>query len=610
MWRTLVDVTVDELAQIVTSLRQEGSDTQGVEAKSAAGGFPDSLLPTLSAFANTPGGGVIVLGLNERDGFASVGVSDPSGLKENLANRARQALDPPVTFEVQDITFEGVQILVARIHEQPSHGKPCRVRASGKAYLRAHDGDYQLYQVEEQAFIANRSTPVFDQQPVAGTSAADLRQDLLTSYLASCRATSSALIGMSDEEILFHTGVTYERERELTLAGLLALGTYPQRFVPNCVIQASVVPGDDDPPGTRAADARRFDGPVPLILDDAMAWVKRNTRTRVRFGADGHGRDEPEFPHEAIRELLSNALIHRDLGPHALTQAITLRLERRRLILSNPGGLWGITVDRLGKTGVTSARNGYLLRICQNIRTRDGARVVEALASGIPAVLDSLRRAGMVAPRFHDQGVSFTVTVPNHALLAADDVSWLTTHTSHLDLSDSQRHALVGMLHGQIWTNQSFRETFPMDSRDALRELTGLVEAGLASAEGERRARTYRLAPPLRSSEAAAGAGLATEALDRRLLFGKITEQPPTNTELVLDRLRVGGLPARILSASTGLSPRQVDYALRRLRAQGLVRLVGRQGARDSTYELAGAVGEGGDSTDPPLSTAASDLRE
>jgi len=382
-------VNVEELAALVVDLRQEGSDTAEVEVKRAARDFPENVLPTVSAFANTPGGGTIIFGLDESAGFAAVGVYDPAACKATLATKARQALRPPVTFDVWDLQFEHTPILVVKIHEQPAHGKPCRVISSGKAYLRAYDGDYELSQVEEQAFVANRSTPVFDQQPVPATATTDLHPDLLTAYLASCRASSTALAALPDDEILYRTGVTTGTDRELSLAGLLALGIYPQQHVPNCVIQASVAPRAGDPTGTRAADARRFDGPIPLMLDEALRWVQRNTRTRVRFGIDGQARDEPEFPLEAVRELLSNALIHRDLGPYALTQAITLRLDERQLILSNPGGLWGITVDRLGKTGVTSARNGHLLRICQNVRSKEGNRVVEALASGIPAVLAS-----------------------------------------------------------------------------------------------------------------------------------------------------------------------------------------------------------------------------
>ncbi len=125
--------------------------------------------------------------MDERDGFAAVGVYDVVACKATLATKTRQALDPPATFEAWDLEFEGAAVLVAKkIHEQPSHGKPCRVTSSGKAYLRSYDGDYELSQVEEQTFIANRSTPMFDQQVVPGATRNDLHPDLLAAYLASC----------------------------------------------------------------------------------------------------------------------------------------------------------------------------------------------------------------------------------------------------------------------------------------------------------------------------------------------------------------------------------------------------------------------------------------
>jgi uncharacterized protein YdeI (YjbR/CyaY-like superfamily) len=76
----------------------------------------------------------------------------------------------------------------------------------------------------------------------------------------------------------------------------------------------------------------------------------------------------------------------------------------------NPGGLYGISVERLGIHRLTSARNRRLIEICKHVRTADG-NVVEAIARGIPATLASLRDAGMPDPRFFDQGLMFTVTL-------------------------------------------------------------------------------------------------------------------------------------------------------------------------------------------------------
>jgi ATP-dependent DNA helicase RecG len=600
-----VDLT--ELQTIIADLRSEGSDFAEVEVKRAAGGFPRSVAPSLSAFANTPGGGTLIFGLDEAKNFSAVGVYDVAACKSALASLARQGIDPPVNPITWDFTFEGKQIIAAQVDEVATSMKPCRVRSTGKAYLRAYDGDYELSQLEEQAFIANRDTPRFDQETVDGATIDDLDADLVESYVNNCKATSAALARFDKDEILFRTGVVAGAERIPTLAGLLALGVYPQQFFPNLVIQASVMPGPSDPSGTRAVDPKRFDGPAPLMLDQALRWVQRNTRTRVRFGYDGHGRDESEYPTEAVRELLSNALMHRDLGPYALGEAITLKIDNRQLILSNPGGLWGLTVDRLGATGVTSARNSYLVRICQNVRLARDQRVVEALASGIPTVLRTLREAGMVPPRFHDQGVRFAVRVPNHTLLAPEDLEWLADLHPSAPLSDIQRHALVSMRHGVRWTNKSLRDAFPMDSLEARNTLAGLVDAEVAEAVGERGGRIYQLASnlaPHRAVTEQQSLLLESEFLDEATSPDATYELPEPeektsgpatprvkgarrdNAENIVATLSDGPASMAEIISRTGLSERQAVYALQLLKEEKRVILQGQRGDRNSVWAL------------------------
>ncbi|WP_158609658.1 ATP-binding protein [Cellulomonas triticagri] len=565
----------DGLRDVLAGLRDDGTDSTAVEAKTARDGFPTDLARTLSAFSNTPGGGLVLLGLDEGRGFEAIGVYDAADAGKRLASVARQRVEPPVSVDVEVREVDGAKVVLARVHEAPAAMKPVRVHGSRKAYLRAFDGDYAMSALEEQALIANREHPRFDRAGVEGTSVDDLDRGLVAAYVATCRASSSVLARFDDGEILLRTGVVLP-DRRLTLAGLVALGTYPQQFVPNLVIQASVVPDAGAPGGTRATDARKFDGPLPVMLDEAMRWVQRSTSTRVRFGPDGHGHDEPEYPAAAVRELIANALVHRDLGPHAMSTAITLSVERHQLVVANPGGLWGITVDRLGQERISSARNDSLVRIAQNVRLDSGARVVEALASGIPAILESLSVAGMVPPAFHDQGVRFTVRVPNHALLAADDLEWLGTIEARLN--DAQRHALVAMRHGQVWTNRSFRTQFPRDSTVARADLQGLVDAGLAVARGDRGGRTYALAPAL---EAASGAP--------SLKFEDV-EVPPSRREAnaarIVEALRARPMSAVELMAATDLTRPQVDYALGLLRERGDVGLDGRRGVRGSVYRL------------------------
>ena len=160
-------------------------------------------------------------------------------------------------------------------------------------------------------------------------------------------------------------------------------------------------------PGTQPGQDRR---PHSAHARPGDGWARRTFDTFIVFEADGSVRDHYAYPLIAFRELVANALIHRDLDDWSAGLAIEVRLRRDRLVIASPGGLYGINVHRLGRDPVTSARNRQLVEICQHVySTATGARAVEALATGIPLVTESLREAGLPPARYFDSGIRFTV---------------------------------------------------------------------------------------------------------------------------------------------------------------------------------------------------------
>ena len=397
-----------DIVGLVASLRAAGGDTTAIEVKSAAGGLPQSLTSSLSALANLPGGGRVILGLDEATGFTPVELADPQALKQAVGSAARN-LTPPVGLTIHDADVDGRPVIVADVAECPVGQKPCEVTSTGKAYGRSFDGDFELSDLERQAFLVGRAYPRDDQEPVLGSSVADLDQDLLTDWIATVRERNSTGLGrFSDETELLRRGGVTTTTGELTVAGLLALGSYPQQFFPRYVIQLASSPA----PGAtvRAVGATTLDGPIPAMLVGALAWARRTFTSTIVSDDDGTVRDGHEYPLDAFRELISNALVHRDLAEWSRGFAVEVRHLPDRLVITNAGGLFGISVDRLGTEGVTSARNGRLLTICQYVRSRDdGARVVEALATGIPTVTASLAKAVLPPAQFIDTAIRFTV---------------------------------------------------------------------------------------------------------------------------------------------------------------------------------------------------------
>ncbi|NNH70031.1 ArsR family transcriptional regulator [Nocardia uniformis] len=404
------------MSGLVSELRAAGGDRVDVEVKSAAGGLPQSLTSTLSALANLPGGGTIILGLDERTGFRPVPLGDVHCLKQGLGTKAR-SFTPPVRILVEDGTVDDEPVVVVRVHECDRSAKPCRVAATGTAYLRSYDGDFAMSELEEQAFLASRHPPLFDRQSVAGATLSDLDSELVQGFVRSVRDRDPRGLGRfaDDPELLLRAGVL-DADRRPTIAGILALGLHPQQWFPRFVIQASAESQPGDPPEVRARNQTTITGPIPRMLDEALGWARRTFGTAIVTADDGTVHDRSEYPLIAFRELIGNALVHRDLDHWSMGMAIEVRLRRDRLVITNPGGLYGITVERLGRDAVTSARNARLVAICQHVRSPDtGARVIEALASGLSIVTESLEEAALPPANYVDAGIRFTAVLYHSA---------------------------------------------------------------------------------------------------------------------------------------------------------------------------------------------------
>lgn len=482
---------LDDLLGALAVLELRGGDTTSIEAKTFSEYSPEQLGPTLSAFANKPGGGTILLGVSERDGISVVGVDDVVDLLKRAANQARNGFRPPIRVDVRAFDLDGKTIGVVNVEGADVNEKPVRWLKDKKAYLRQYDGDYQMAPSEEQMLLLRHRRPTADAEPVHGSSPRDLDQNLVSQYLASAREMTPRLDDYSDEEVLYNTGVVADREsEELSVAGLYALGEYPQRLLPHLTLTAAV----EGSGNVRAVNRRDFTGSLPVILDDVLEWVRGNVESRQLVTRDGDGLTDYAVPLLAAREVIANALVHRDLSEASRGKGIDLRITRDGFRLTNPGGLWGITVDRLG-FGDHPAVNERLYQICRNVEGRSG-RVIEAMGTGIREVRRSLREAGMAEPCFYDNGVSFTVRFPNSALIPDGDLAWIGSLGLEqvASLNVRQKEALVDMRHGRTWSNGEYRERFGVTAEEARADLRDLVSRGLVTSSGERRWVRYELA--------------------------------------------------------------------------------------------------------------------
>lgn len=420
----LVDSTVGRI-------RSAGCDLQAVDVKQASGGLPRSAVESVCAFANARGG-LLLLGLSDGD-FGPVDIDGPK-LAADLASVCVDGLVPSIRPDIDIASIEGRPVVAALVAELGHERRPCYVRARGMergTYVRTHDGDRRLNSYEVHVMVSGRGQPADDSAVVEGAGPDDLDPRLTDALLHRLRETRGPVFAdATTEECLHMLGVLAEPAAgaPVRLAGLLALGRYPQQFFPQLSASFVALPttgGEPMTDGTRFLDNRPLDGPIPMIVSGALDAMRRNMRRRSVIVGAGR-QDAWDYPLEAVREVVANALMHRDYHPSAHGSQVRIALYPDRLEVASAGGLHGpnsgrTDVAQLIGRGITTTRNARLAKLLEDVVIPGTGRpVCENRGSGLRAAVAAVGQAGLSPPRLTDDIGELRVTIHGPSAVGAD----------------------------------------------------------------------------------------------------------------------------------------------------------------------------------------------
>lgn len=407
-----------ELHDFIMLIQQRGCEEQTTEVKAAHFECPEKLYDTISSFSNQNSGGTFVFGLDEKSGFSKVGVYDAQDLQKKVMEYCEQMT--PVVRPVFTVCNEDELVFVsAEIPPLDVADRPCFKTAKGKlqgSYIRVGDADKPMTEYEVYSYEAFRKKYRDDIRAAERVSIDTLDRDKLNEYLSRKRADRPNLAQSPLEQQYEFTGIT--REHQTTLAALLLFGIYPQAYYPQLSIIATCVPGNEmgnvDFTGNRFTDTKRIEGTLPDMLDGALAFVRKNMRTATKIDTKTGARiDLPQYPMDAVREAVLNALVHRDYSFHTEGMPIQLVMYLDRMEIINPGGLYGrLTVDQLGHAQ-PDTRNPVLVTAMETLGK------TENRYSGIPTIRYAMKKRSLPEPRFIDSRGTFKVILYHQSADAA-----------------------------------------------------------------------------------------------------------------------------------------------------------------------------------------------
>lgn len=403
----------EELLELVNATVRQKTEGQTLEVKAAHEGCPKRLYDTLSSFSNQDSGGVLLFGLDEKQGFQVVGVYDLQDLQKKVTEQCNQ-MEPPVRAVFTVAEVEGLPVCTAEIPAVDLSERPCYYKGAGRvkgSYIRVGDADLPMTDYELYSYEAFRKHLHDDERPIQRASLSTLHQDALQRYLLDWRVDRPGFGRLDEAQQMEMLNIT--RDGVPTLAAVLNFGIYPQGYLPQLGITAVVVPGKEigdtaQGDAARFVDNKRIEGTIAEMVEEALAFCKRNMKTRTIIDPQtGRRTDQTEYPLSALREAILNALIHRDYSIYTEGTPVQLDFFTDRLEIHSPGSLYGrTTVEQLGYSR-PDLRNPALAVMAETLTD------AENRYSGIPTIRREMAAYGLPAPVFENRRSEFVVILSN-----------------------------------------------------------------------------------------------------------------------------------------------------------------------------------------------------
>ena len=409
----------EEVLVAMEYLRKYKTETERIEAKTAKEGFPKKCYDTFSSFSNKYGG-IIIFGINENKSFSIDGVYDVNDLQTQVTNLCSDSMEPKLRPKILAFELEGKNLLAVKLDEIPQNKKPCYYKPKGiknGSYTRVGDRDdimtdYELYSLQSY------NDHVFeDTRPTKRADINDLNLKELSLYINKIRNLKPNFSKNNFDECMKLCGITDANHKQIypTLAGIMTFGNYPQAFYPQLFVACVVVPGvelgDTGQMGERFIDNKRIEGTIEEMLNGTMNFLRRNMKTSVIIDSNGKRKDKSEYPLEALREAVANALIHRDYSTQTENAYIAVNMYEDRIEIISPGTLYGTNrLDKLGTSTSMEVRNPNIVRILE-----EKGSVIENRHSGIPTMKREMRKYGLPNPEFYEERDSFKVIFRNNS---------------------------------------------------------------------------------------------------------------------------------------------------------------------------------------------------
>lgn len=476
------------------------------ECKKCENQIPKSVWETYSSFANTVGG-IIVLGITEHmeepdqaKRFEITGVNNPTKLKKEFfdtLNSNKVNRNILIEEDVDIVEYEGHSLLVINIPQVDYRQRPIYINGNmmNGSFKRNYEGDYHCTEDDVKAMIRDANDSGNDSVLMENYTMDDIDANTLAAYRNRFRTANMDHVwnDYSDKDFLLNMGgyiIDRNTHREgLTLAGLLMFGkglSIRERFDN---IRMDYIDMTKLQPDSRWSDRLTYDGRWENNLYNFFMTVQSKLIKDLKrpFRLEGMERIDDTSIHKAVREALTNLVIHSD---YMITGVLKVEKHDDCFVFSNPGSL-KIPVMDIYTGGYSKARNPNMQAMFRMIGFGDN------IGSGFPTILNAWKKENWRQPCLIENQdlhlVELTLTmaslIPDECHIALHDIYG----SDYEKLNKEEQLVLATAFTEKCTSNYRMQQLLGRNSLDVGKTLYALVGKGMLVPANKGRWTSYSL---------------------------------------------------------------------------------------------------------------------
>ncbi len=416
-------VTPEEASAIL-----EISESHFIDLKSAkisAG----KLTKTVSAFANTSGGEIYV-GIDEivgSDGKERVwsGFSDEEAA--NSIFQVTEDIDPlGGNILAQFLKCDGLPGLVLLITVFKS--QTVILATDGKAYIRRSAQSLPLSEQALERLKYDKGVKSFEDELVDVPEVELSNSETVIDFLLGVVPTAEPSNWLEKQRVIIGG--------RPTVAGVLLFTDNPQTALPkrSAIKILRYQTKKDAERDFLAMDPETIEGPLYNLIYDAVERCKNIIESIERTGQSGL--EKISYPQEALHEILTNAVLHRD---YSVAADVQVRIFDNRVEIESPGRLPGhVTIENIKRTQF--ARNPKIVRLINKFKNPPNKDVGE----GINTAFEAMEKLRLKSPSFFENEGSLVVTL-RHESLASPEQMVMEFLSTEAEITNAIARDLTGI---------------------------------------------------------------------------------------------------------------------------------------------------------------------